>query len=93
MAQTDIKHLGVREFREKLSDHLMSKDPIAVTKHGLTVGYYIPTHQPVTEGDKQALLEASKRLQTLLEEQDLNPEILIKETQQLRKQTKQATNV
>ena len=84
MAQ-EVKTLGVREFREKLAEHLMSDSPIAVTKHGLTVGYYIPTHRPITEGDKQALLEASKRLQELLEAQGLDAETLIEETKALRK--------
>lgn len=93
MAESDIKHLGVREFREKLAEHLMSRDPIAVTKHGLTVGYYIPTHQPITEDDKQALRAASKRLQELLEARGVDPETLIQETQKLRKQAKHAENV
>ena len=46
VTKSDLKTVGVREFRERLSEHLMSESPIAVTKHGLTVGYYIPTPPP-----------------------------------------------
>jgi PHD/YefM family antitoxin component YafN of YafNO toxin-antitoxin module len=36
--------VGVREFREKLSDYILHSDrPVAVTRHGATVGYFIPT--------------------------------------------------
>ncbi|MDR2189301.1 MAG: hypothetical protein LBE62_14850 [Azonexus sp.] len=36
--------VGVREFRAKLSDYILHSDrPVAVTRHGATVGYFIPT--------------------------------------------------
>jgi PHD/YefM family antitoxin component YafN of YafNO toxin-antitoxin module len=36
--------VGVREFREKLADYILHNDkPVAVTRHGSTVGYFIPT--------------------------------------------------
>lgn len=83
-----VKAVAVAEFREKFAEHLMSPDPIAITKHGLTVGYYIPTHRPVREADKQALTEASRKLSELLEAQGLDPEDLIRDAIPLRKQAK-----
>ncbi len=83
-----VKAVAVAEFREKFAEHLMSPDPIAITKHGLTVGYYIPTHRPVREADKQALTEASRKLSELLEAQGLDPEDLIRDATTLRKQDK-----
>jgi antitoxin (DNA-binding transcriptional repressor) of toxin-antitoxin stability system len=88
MAQTEVKTVGVREFRENFSEHLMSEVPIAVTKHGLTVGYYIPTHRPVSSADKQALAEATRRLSELLAAEGLDPEELIKEAIAMRKRDK-----
>ena len=84
----EIKTVGVREFREKLSEHLSSNVPIAVTRHGLTVGYYIPTHRPITEADEQALEEAAQRLHALLEAKGIDPEALIREAKELRRQAK-----
>src|SRR5579862_8169365 len=35
--------VGIREFRENLSSYLESKTPVAITRHGATIGIYVPT--------------------------------------------------
>ena len=35
--------VGIREFRENLSTYLESKTPVAITRHGATIGIYLPT--------------------------------------------------
>jgi antitoxin (DNA-binding transcriptional repressor) of toxin-antitoxin stability system len=85
---SQVKNVSVKEFRENLAEHINAGSPVAVTRHGFTVGYFIPTRKPVEEADKQALMEASRRLSQLLEEQGLNPEDLIKDAIALRKQDK-----
>ena len=87
MAST-VKEVGIKEFRENLAEHLASATPVAITKHGFTVGYYIPTPRPVAENDKQALSEASRQLSDLLLAQGLDPEELLQEAIALRKQDK-----
>ena len=82
----DMKSVGVREFREKLSELLLSSEPIAVQKHGLTVGFYIPTHQGASTADKEALKRASERLQELMEAQGLDVEDLIQDFKEMRNQ-------
>ena len=37
-----MKSIGIREFREKLSSFLESSTPVAITRHGETVGFCIP---------------------------------------------------
>ena len=46
---TTIK-VGVREFRERIASFLESDTPVAVTRHGETLGVYVPTRrkQPKT---------------------------------------------
>ncbi len=90
IASDKVKAVGVKEFRDNLAEHLLADTPIAVTKHGLTVGYYIPTHHPVTSDDKRSLKEVTERLSQLLEAQGLEPETLIRAAQELRKKDKQA---
>jgi len=34
--------VGVREFRERIASYLESDTPVAVTRHGETVGIYVP---------------------------------------------------
>ena len=38
--------VGIREFREKLASYLLDTDvPVAITRHGDTIGYYIPARR------------------------------------------------
>jgi antitoxin (DNA-binding transcriptional repressor) of toxin-antitoxin stability system len=36
------QRVGVRELRQKLSSFLESSEPIEVTRHGQTIGFFIP---------------------------------------------------
>jgi len=88
----EVKTVGVREFRKDLSKHLMSDNAIAVTKQGLTVGYYIPTHRPISDSDKQSLTELSKQLTILLEDKGIDSEQLIEDVKELRRQSKNTSD-
>jgi len=33
--------VGIREFRSDLAEYIASSTPVAVTRHGQTVGYFI----------------------------------------------------
>jgi hypothetical protein len=83
-----VKSIAVAEFREKFAEHLMSPDPIAITKHGLTVGYYIPTHHSVSQDSEKALENATKRLAAMFAARGVDPEDLIQEAITLRKEDK-----
>lgn len=37
-----LKNVGVREFRDRVTRCLSGSDPIAVSKHGRVVGFYLP---------------------------------------------------
>ena len=39
------RRVGMREFREKLADYLESGTPLAITRHGETLGFYIPAQK------------------------------------------------
>ena len=68
--------VGIREFRSDLAEYIASSTPVAVTRHGQTVGYFIPTHGPV-EADIVALKKASKTLDKLLEAQGVDVESVV----------------
>jgi len=59
--------VGIREFRENLAAYLLESDaPIAITRHGDTIGYFIPTRRKRTETERAALKVAAARLDQLL---------------------------
>ena len=55
--------IGIREFRGNLATYLLeSEGPLAITRHGDTIGYYLPTRRKRTEAQKKALEEAAARV-------------------------------
>lgn len=76
--------VGIREFRAGLSEYIASDTPIAVTRHGQTVGYFIPARGNV-EAELGALRKATRVLDSLLEQHSLDVETLIAEYKQARR--------
>jgi antitoxin (DNA-binding transcriptional repressor) of toxin-antitoxin stability system len=68
--------VGIREFRTDLAEYIAASIPVAVTRHGQTVGYFIPTHGQ-GEADIAALKKASKTLDRLLAEQSVDIEEVV----------------
>jgi len=72
----EMTKVGIREFRTDLAEYIASSAPVAVTRHGQTVGYFIPAHGQM-ESDVVALKNASKALDKLLEAQGVDVESLV----------------
>jgi PHD/YefM family antitoxin component YafN of YafNO toxin-antitoxin module len=68
---TAIK-VGVREFRERIASFLESDRPVAVTRHGETLGIYVPTHRKraKNEAELAELKAAADRLAEALADVD-----------------------
>jgi len=63
---TPVK-VGMREFREKLASYVLESDrPVAITRHGDTVGYFVPTRRKRSAAEREALKEAAARLDRAL---------------------------
>jgi len=58
--------VGIREFRENLSTYLESKTPVAITRHGATIGIYVPTKPKPRQADIEALRVAGEKMQALI---------------------------
>jgi antitoxin (DNA-binding transcriptional repressor) of toxin-antitoxin stability system len=71
--------VGIREFRKKLSNYLLeTEETVAITRHGDTVGYYIPARRKRTEAERGALKEAAVRLQRALASEGISEDEIIK---------------
>ena len=78
--------VGIREFRDKLSTYLLESDTtIAITRHGDTVGYYIPARRKRTDDDRTALKEAASKLQSVLTSQGISEDEVIGDFKQWRR--------
>ena len=80
--------VGIREFREKLATYLLETDEtVAITRHGDTVGYYIPARRKRTEAERTALKEAASRLKEVLSAEGISEEEVIKDFKRWRRGT------
>lgn len=77
--------IGMRELREKLSEYLESSVPIEVTRHGQTIGFYIPVPKRPNQSEREALLEAGKRMQEELTRLGITEDELVADFQAWRK--------
>jgi PHD/YefM family antitoxin component YafN of YafNO toxin-antitoxin module len=77
--------IGIREFRDKLASYLLESDtPVAITRHGDTVGYYIPARRKRSETERAALKEAAVRMQKILATEGISEEEVLKDFKQWR---------
>ncbi|WP_256840812.1 type II toxin-antitoxin system Phd/YefM family antitoxin [Ornithinimicrobium cryptoxanthini] len=76
--------VGIREFRAGLADFVDSDAPVAVTRHGQTVGYFIPVKQD-RAADAVALRAAGEKLDALLELTEGEVEEMVTDFKRLRR--------
>ena len=77
--------VGIREFRADIAQFISSSTPVAVTRHGQTVGYFIPTHGQL-DADMAALKKAGETLDRLLAAQEVDAQEVVAEFKAVRKQ-------
>jgi PHD/YefM family antitoxin component YafN of YafNO toxin-antitoxin module len=78
--------VGIREFRDNLSTYLLESDvPVAITRHGDTVGYYIPAPRKRSETERAALREAAVQMQRMLAAEGISEEEIVADFKRWRK--------
>jgi antitoxin (DNA-binding transcriptional repressor) of toxin-antitoxin stability system len=79
------ERVGIREFRENLSGYLESPTPVAITRHGETIGFYVPAKRRPSEADLEALRRAGEKLSALIAASGASEEEMVSEFKALRK--------
>jgi len=77
--------VGIREFRENLSSYLESKTPVAITRHGATIGIYVPTKPKPSQADLEALRVAGEKMQELIAAAGTSEDGLMADFKKLRR--------
>ena len=85
-----MESVGIREFREKLSTFLESTTPVAITRHGETVGFYIPAKRNRKEADLEALRKAGEQLDALIAAAGTTEDELVEDFKELRRKAHKA---
>jgi len=77
--------VGIREFRENLASYLLQSDKqLAITRHGDTVGYYLPARRKRSETERAALREAAARLREILAAEGIHEDEIIEDFERWR---------
>jgi antitoxin (DNA-binding transcriptional repressor) of toxin-antitoxin stability system len=85
-----MESIGIREFREKLASFLESSTPVAITRHGETVGFYIPARRRREDADLDALRRAGEQLDALIAAAGTTEEELVADFKDVRRQARNA---
>ncbi len=67
-----MKSFGIREFRDKASQYLASREALAVKRHGKLIGFYIPVPQSEDIEIEQALQRLNQTVKTAIAESGLD---------------------
>ena len=70
--------VGIREFRSQLPHYLLEAgQPVAITRHGETIGYYIPSRETEPIADIAALKAVAAKLDALLKSAQVDPDVVV----------------
>ena len=77
--------IGMREFRENLAGYLESDKPLAITRHGETLGFYIPAHGRNRKAEIEAMRVAAKELDQMISSWGSTEDELMDEYKEIRR--------
>lgn len=78
--------VGMREFRHRFGEYAEAEKPVAVTKHGRTVGFYIPVRRKPAVEEIAAFREAGETLARWMTEAGVTEDELFEEVDRLRQE-------
>ncbi len=78
--------VGIREFRENLANYLESKTPVAITRHGSTIGIYVPTKLKPSQADLEALRVAGEKMRALIAEAGATDDEIVADFKRARRE-------
>lgn len=70
-----LRNVGVREFRDHATSYLSGSDPVAISKHGRVIGFYVPLARDEDEVQR-AVAKLGETVGQVLEESGLSEDEL-----------------
>ena len=80
----ETEKIGMREFRENLAGYLESGKPLAITRHGETLGFYIPAQKRSRKAEVEAMRAAAKDLDAMIATWGASEDELMEEYKEIR---------
>lgn len=81
----ETEKIGMREFRENLASYLEGGRPLAITRHGETLGFFIPAQKRSRKAEVEAMRAAAKDLDAMIASWGASEDELIEEYKEIRR--------
>jgi antitoxin (DNA-binding transcriptional repressor) of toxin-antitoxin stability system len=85
----NTEKIGMREFRENLAGYLESGRPLAITRHGETLGFFIPAHKRSKKEEVEAMRAAAKELDAMIATWSASEGELVEEYKKIRQASRE----
>jgi antitoxin (DNA-binding transcriptional repressor) of toxin-antitoxin stability system len=81
--------IGIREFRQNLAGYLESGTPLAITRHGETLGFYIPARKRSRKAELEAMRAAAKDLDEMIASWGASEDELVEKFKGIRRSARE----
>lgn len=81
----ETEKVGMREFRENLAGYLEGGRPLAITRHGETLGFFIPAQKRSRRAELEAMRAAAKELDVMIASWGAEEEELMGEYKEIQR--------
>jgi len=85
----EAEKIGVRQFRENLTGYLESGRPLAITRHGETLGFFIPAQKRSRRAEVEAMRAAAKELDAMIAGWAASEDELMQEYKEIRRTSRE----
>jgi hypothetical protein len=85
--------VGMHEFRENLASYLESGTPLAIMRHGETLGFYIPAQKRDRKAELAALRSAAADLDAIIGAWGSGEDDLVKEYKEIRRTAREKSGL
>lgn len=79
-----MQTVGIREFRENLAGYLEGSTPVAITRHGETIGFFLPAPHKKTEEEWAEFDRTAARVDQVVAELGLTEEEIVQDFKRWR---------
>jgi antitoxin (DNA-binding transcriptional repressor) of toxin-antitoxin stability system len=84
--------VGIREFRQNLAGYLESGTPLAIVRHGQTIGYYVPAQKRNRKAELEAMRAAATDLDRMIASWGASEDELMEEYTGIRRSAREKRN-
>lgn len=74
-----MKHVGVREFKDKATAMMSSGETLVIERHGKPIGFFVPVDATDRKRGRAALGRLGQVIDSVLEQTELDEEQLVEE--------------